>query len=245
MHEGFMLYHPPAPRIFRCMCDKTASSARFCIFIVVINESLRLPILHNETWLLQQLAEGSDPAFREIYAAYVDAIYDVAMVYMKQPELAEDVAQSTFLTVWEKRTDLPSVESFTAWLYTVARNLVLRALRKQVSQRNYVQFLHHRMGHLPAYGDIPLPAQVIVGKETEDLIRSAIERLTPQQRTAFLLHREEGLTYADIGERMGIATNTVRKHIHLALASLRIAIQQHSSGAALFAWALLWLHDQG
>ncbi len=206
---------------------------------------MRLPILHNETWLLQQLAEGSDAAFREVYAAYVDAIYDVAMVYLKQPDLAEDITQSAFLTLWEKRAELGRVQSFTAWLYTVARNLVLRALRKNVSQRNYVQFLHHRMGHSPAFDHMPLPAQALAEKETEALIRSAIDGLTPQQRTAFLLHREEGLTYAAIGERMGLATNTVRKHIHLALESLRVAIQQHSTDVAIVGWVLLWLNDKG
>ncbi len=214
-------------------------------FYPILIKYLRLPILHNETWLLQQLSAGSDAAFREIYAAYVDRIYDVAMDYLKQPDLAEDITQSTFLTLWEKRVDLPSVESFTAWLYTVAKNLVLRALRKNLSQRNYVQFLHHRMGHSITFEQMPLPAQALVVKETEAIIRSAIDGLTPQQRTAFLLHREEGLTYAAIGERMGIATNTVRKHIHLALESLRIAIQQHSSDAAIIGWVLIWLHEKG
>jgi len=194
---------------------------------------LTIAPLHNETLLLRQLSEGSAAAFREVYSAYVDAIYEVGLVYLKQPELAEDVVQSTFLKVWELRAQLPELESFTGWLYILARNLMIAMLRKEALQEKYVHFLKERMEM-----HVDFPEQQLVQKEAQRLIRSAIDQLTPQQRTAFLLQREEGLTYAAIGIRMGVATNTVRKHIHLALEALRAAIQSHGKEGIL---ALIYL----
>src|SRR4029078_1287816 len=99
---------------------------------------MRFEPLNNEPQLLQQLAEGNSNAFRELYQAYVDQLYAVALLYLKQPTLAEDLVQSAFLKVWEHRAALSTVQSFASWLYVVARNLMIGTLRRQSTEQKYV-----------------------------------------------------------------------------------------------------------
>ncbi len=65
------------------------------------------------------------------------------------------------------------------------------------------------------------PELHLLKKEQRLLVQQAVAQLSPQQRTALTLQREEGLSYEEIGKRMGIATNTVSVHLHKAMESLR------------------------
>jgi len=184
---------------------------------------LAFPSLHNEKVILRALSAGEEKAFRKLYDHYAEKVYSVALLHLKQPELAEDLVQTVFLKLWECRDDLDGIQSFAAWFYTLTRNTIISILRKQGSQASYLHFLQQRFGILPAY-----PEQDLVRKEQLQLIRRGIEQLSAQQRTAFTLQCDEGLSYKLIGERMGISPNTVRVHLFKAMESLRRFVQTHN-----------------
>lgn len=142
------------------------------------------------------------------------------------------------MKVWEQRERLSGLESFTKWLFIVSRNLILDTLRKQSTERNYRQYIKERMEL-----EQVLPAsEQFMDAGTYAIIRDAINKLPPQQHKAFTLQREEGLSYEQIAERMGVAVNTVRKHLHLALTFIREYVQTHLNEHQLllvFGWMLL------
>jgi RNA polymerase sigma-70 factor (ECF subfamily) len=179
--------------------------------------------LHNEKIVLRALSAGEERAFRKLYDHYAEKVYSVALLHLKQPELAEDLVQSVFLKLWESRADLDEVQSFAGWFYTLTRNMIISALRKQGTQASYLDFLKQRQGLLPIN-----PDQDIVRKEQLQLIRRGVQQLSAQQRTAFTLQCDEGLSYKIIGERMGISPNTVRVHLFKAMESLRRFVQTHT-----------------
>lgn len=184
--------------------------------------------LHNEKIVLHALSAGEERAFRKLYDHYAEKVYSVALLHLKQPELAEDLVQTAFLKLWESRAALDEVQSFAGWFYTLTRNLIISSLRKQGTQAGYLDFLKQRQGLLTI-----TPDQDIVRKEQLRLIRQGIQQLSTQQRIAFTLQNEEGLSYKIIGERMGISTNTVRVHLFKAMEALRRFVQNHDDNKYL------------
>lgn len=181
------------------------------------------PSLHNEKLILQRLIRGEESAFRQVYDYYAERIYSVALLHLKQVELAEDVVQSVFLKLWESRDQLRKVEAFTGWLYVLTRNTIISILRRQGTQASYLDFLKQRTDLFKTSFE-----QELSRKEQVMLVRKGIERLSFQQRTALRLQQDEGLTYQGIAERMGISPNTVRVHLFKAMESLRHFVQIHS-----------------
>lgn len=189
--------------------------------------------LHNENILLKQVSENHEPAFRELYEGYAPGVYAVALQHLKLPHLAEDIVQSVFLKLWENRAELPSIQHFASWFYTVVRNTIVSALRKQGSHDTYIHYLKERMETT-----METPELHLMKKEQFTLVQQAVDQLSPQQRIAFKLQRDEGLSYEEIGIRMGIATNTVRVHLHKAMESLRNYVLAHSPNDTLVACLL-------
>lgn len=194
--------------------------------------------LDNEQIILRKLAAGEEYAFRQLYHHYADRVYSMAILHLKRIDLAEDLVQSIFLTIWESRQQLANVEAFAGWLHTLTRNTIISTLRKQGTQANYLNFLKQRMelaGEQPEAG--------LLHKERQHLMREAIGQLSAQQQKALLLQHEEGLSYAQIGQRMGISPNTVRVHLYKAMESLRRFMLAHRGNASLLA-AIFFLIDQ-
>jgi RNA polymerase sigma-70 factor (family 1) len=190
--------------------------------------------IENEPELLQQLARGHEPAFRHLYEAYAEKVYSVALMHLKVTSAAEDIVQSVFLKLWESRQEVTSLDHFPSWLYTIARNTIISTLRRQGTGDQYKKFLVQR-AELAADS----PEYLLLRKEQQAIIQQAIAQLSVQQRTAFLLQREEGLTYEAIGQRMGIATNTVRVHLYKAMESIRAYV--HAAGGEGIAVMLVLL----
>ena len=191
--------------------------------------------------ILRALSAGEERAFRRLYDHYAEKVYSVALLHLKQPELAEDLVQTVFLKLWESREGLDAVQSFAAWFYTLTRNTIISILRKQGTQAGYLDFLQQRLGLLPVN-----PEPDLVRKEQLQLVRRGMEQLSVQQRRAFTLQCDEGLSYKLIGERMGISPNTVRVHLSKAMESLRQFVHTHTDDSYLlfFLYLLTGLYSQ-
>lgn len=129
---------------------------------------------------------------------------------------AADLAQDTFLRVLAGR-QMTAIEEPRKYLATVANGLVVDRFRRLSIEQAWLDTLAAR------------PEPVAVSPETRALILEtlvAIDRmldaLGPRAREIFLLAQFEGLTYAAIGERLGISLTTVKKHLARALAQCLI-----------------------
>ena len=175
---------------------------------------------YNERLLLHLVAEGSKPAFTVLYDRHWKNIYSTALHYLKSSEWAQDLVQDIFLKIWVKRTTLAQVDNFAAFLFIVARNQLVSALRKKIAA-----------GPLPEQNAVPgtieLPDNALCLKQTEQLISDAIAQLPPQQRLVFTLTRHEGLSHEAIARQLGLNIRTVNNHATRALASIRRYLEGH------------------
>jgi RNA polymerase sigma-70 factor (family 1) len=168
----------------------------------------------NERCLLHLIAEGDKPSFTVMYDRYWKKIYATALHYLKASEWAQDLVQDIFLKIWTKRAALKEVDDFEAFLFIVARNELVSALRKKI-----------QAAPLPEQNETmattELPDNALCLKQTEQLIADAIAQLPPQQKLVYLLTRQRGLSHEAIARQLGLNTRTVNNHASRALFSIR------------------------
>jgi len=197
--------------------------------------SERNPLLHDEKELLRLVARGDAKAFRRLFEVYYDPMYSTSLMYTKVHELAEDVVQQAFLRIWEKRGTLETIDQFGAYLFIIARNETINILRKQSSHRTYIQHIRELFDT-----ERDTPEEQMIIKQKRALLHLAVENLPPQQRLAYRLSREKGLSYEEIAADMRLSINTVKGHVSAALRSIREFLQRHRKELTLLlaSWLL-------
>jgi RNA polymerase sigma-70 factor (family 1) len=190
--------------------------------------------LSGEKELLSRVSLGDSEAFGLLFERYYGRIYSVAFQYLKIHEPAEDLVQLSFLRIWEKRRYLPEIERFDAYLFKIARNELTDQFRKRANQETYQlriqQLFEEEQGN---------PEELLINKQKLSHIAEAIARLPAQQQQAYRLSRDKGLSYNEIADEMKVSVNTVRKHISLALSSIREFFRIHRNDfLILIAWLI-------
>jgi RNA polymerase sigma-70 factor (ECF subfamily) len=177
---------------------------------------------YNEPELLLRLSTGDQEAYRQLFEQYWNQVYAIGLKLSKSPELAKDLAQETFIKVWNYRDKLTEVTHFRSFLFTISRHLVIDHLRKKV-------FTTGNEDYLVAYfsDDASTPHEKAEYKELEQLLNSAINHLPPQMQQVFRLSRFEGLSHAEIALRMNITRITSKSYMVRALYSIRKYLSQY------------------
>ena len=190
---------------------------------------------YNEQELLLRIASGDQQAYREMFEWYWDKVYAIGLRLSKSPELAKDLAQETFIKIWNNRDKLPAVTNFSAFIYTVSRHLVIDHLRKKV-------FTAGNEDYLVAYfsDDAITPQEKTEYKELENILGRAINNLPPQLQQVFRLSRFEGLSHAEIALRMNITRVTSKSYMVRALYAIRQYLSQyHDEGFMILLFLVL------
>lgn len=174
---------------------------------------------HDEQALLQQVAAGSEKAFRALFDAYRNRLYYYVFKLTLSKEVAEDVLQDTFLKIWLNRHNLHRVEHFNAYVFKVAQNGVLTGMRRRALEAS---ILNDKQEVFPAQA---IPDQQLHFKQVKATLQEAIEALPAQQKKVFLLRREEGRKIDEIASLLNISALTVKKHLTTAQKTIRQALE--------------------
>lgn len=180
---------------------------------------------HRDKNLFALIANGDNQAFKQLFELYYDPIHRNALRLVKSDFWAEEIVQEVFLQVWANRHSLGGIESPSSWLYRLCANRCFDRLRKmsievraQYVLANALIQQGNNAGLHPGFDFDRL----------QKLVKEAIDSLPAQQRGAFLLQFEEGLSYQEIARRMGISPNTVRNHLVRAVHSVRNYLIKHA-----------------
>ncbi|HRP57368.1 RNA polymerase sigma-70 factor [Agriterribacter sp.] len=171
--------------------------------------------LHTEAWLLDQLKNGSEAAFTQLYDRYHRGIYAYLLGFVKVSSLAEDLVHEVFMKIWEARERMEITTSFSAYLYRISRNKAIDALKKIAKDATLRKEVLEWMD--PCTTD---PENDRLNRY-EALYRDAVAALTPQRRKTFILCKEKGKTYEEAALELGISRNTVKEHMVQSLRFLR------------------------
>jgi RNA polymerase sigma-70 factor (family 1) len=175
----------------------------------------------NPDWL-EGIRAGDPSAFETLFHAYYAPLCSFAYRYLGARDLAEEIVQEVFLSIWERRESWDVRTSVRSYLLTSVRNAALSYLRhERVVRRRQAEV---RDSHESVAAS---PEACALEAETVVAVRQAIARLPDRCRLVFTLHREQGLTYTEVAEALGISPRTVEVQIGRALKSLRKALASH------------------
>ena len=189
-----------------------------------VDSNLSKENVYSEQELLQLVAQGDKQAYHQLFDRYWDQVYGAGLHLTKSPEQSKDLAQDIFLKLWDLRSRLPSVNNFSAYLYTITKNLVHDHLRTHVFRESNKEFLTHYFADQTSS-----PQEQLEQKQLGDLLDQAINNLPPKLRQVFTLSRFEGLSHEEIGRRLHISPLSSKTYMTRALIVLRRQIAENRS----------------
>lgn len=135
--------------------------------------------------------------------------------------LAQEITHEIFIKIWRYREKLPGIDQPEAYIFTVASRHTLDQIKKRLNENRMLQRLSASLD--PAHND---PEEALLLRDKEALIQQAVDQLPPQQKSVYLLSRQQGLSYEEIARELNISPNTVRNHLVKALAAIRIWLDE-------------------
>jgi RNA polymerase sigma-70 factor (family 1) len=181
----------------------------------------RLGVSSDDRMLLAQMSAGEAHAFAALFSRYYDALCAFANGYTASRSEAEEVVEDVFVRLWELREHLEVRASLKSYLYTATRNRALNRLRDQRAEGRRLE--EARFDSAPPGMGQPKPSleEEMQATEFARAVARAVEQLPPRTRQVFLLHRQHGLTYAEIATALEISPKTVENLLGRALKHLR------------------------
>jgi RNA polymerase sigma-70 factor (family 1) len=192
---------------------------------------------HNETELLRRIADGDQAAFSEFFRRYFDQLYLTMLRYTNRHIDAEDIIQSVFIKAWEKRQVFREMDNPMNWFFITARNEYFDRFRKNRQSQQYQQYLIEVFSE----ADTSSPESIVSNKEYTLLYHQAVKNLPEKQQLAYLLSRENGLTYDEIAREMKVEKSTVKEHIARAIKSIRAFFVSQTNHTGEFILFLFFL----
>lgn len=172
--------------------------------------------------LLAQVASSRDrAAYSEIFAYYAPRVKSYLMRLGADASLAEEITQDVMVTVWRKAGLFDRHQaSVSTWIFRIARNRridVFRRTRKPDLDPDEPMIL-------PA--GVEAPEARLEAKDTETVVRAALQDLPPEQLHMLQLAFYEGLSHRDIAQRLDLPLGTVKSRIRLAFMKMKTRLTE-------------------
>lgn len=180
--------------------------------------------------LMRRFQQGDAAAFAPLMRRYVASVHHFIARHTSPGPGAEDLTQEVFLRVVERAGDFKHESRFSTWLFSIARNLCIDALRKQ-SHRNHASLDEPDREGVPVgeqirddgpHASVERAAQ---GREVAEHIAEALRALPDEQREVFLLREIANLPFQEIAQVTGAPENTVKSRMRYALERLQEALR--------------------
>jgi RNA polymerase sigma-70 factor (ECF subfamily) len=175
---------------------------------------------------IRQVQAGDRDAFRVLVERHSRAVFRVAFRMLNNEQDAEEIVQETFLKAYKALGSFESRANFSTWLCRIAINCSL----DMISQRKPSQPLSgvNEDGEefeLQVPSTTPSPERHVLSGEVRDRIASAMNELTPVERTAFVLRHFEGRSIEEIGSVLEIKDGAAKNTVFRAVQKLRRALE--------------------
>ncbi|HEX6938490.1 MAG TPA: sigma-70 family RNA polymerase sigma factor [Longimicrobiales bacterium] len=172
--------------------------------------------------------DGREAAYRELIGRYERPVISIIYRLVHDHELAEDLAQDTFIKVLNALDRYDPKHKFSSWIFRIAHNTAIDRLRKREVDTLSLDGSPHAQTpdavestRITPVSTEESPEDFTASREIGREIEKALARLRPEYRTAIVLAHVEGRPYEEIAEVMGIPLGTVKTFIHRARNELR------------------------
>ncbi|MBI1940632.1 MAG: sigma-70 family RNA polymerase sigma factor [Acidobacteria bacterium] len=178
--------------------------------------------------LMLGVRRGDASSFEELLHRYRGPLVGYFSRMLRDPAMAEDLAQETFMRVYQSRERYEPEAKFTTWLYRIATNLALNALRDRKETAPREQNGHDGETTEPQTSKVadtnPTAEQELMETERQEIIRRAVESLPERQRAAVILHKYQDVDYRQIAKVLGVSESAVKSMLFRAYETLRLKL---------------------
>ncbi|MEE8450365.1 MAG: sigma-70 family RNA polymerase sigma factor [Thermoguttaceae bacterium] len=206
------------------------------VIALVVSESSarRYTLADPDVRLMLQVRDDDAAAFEELVLRYQERLIVVLEHLVGSRDQAEDLAQEVFLRVFRARERYVAGAKFSTWLFTIANNVALNALRSR-SRRHEVTLQGRDSGPMGARpldtmvqaASGQMPARQLDKAEMREIVRMAIGELNERQRMAVLLSKFEDMSYAEIAQSMALTPQAVKSLLSRARGNLREVLEPY------------------
>ncbi len=170
----------------------------------------------DEGRLLERCRKGDAAAWEELVRRYWGFAFRIAYRLLRQREEAEDAAQDAFLRLYQTLDSFRGQAQFRTWFYRIVVNAALARLPKVEHEP-----LEEQVWTAIVEEADKDPEALVLQREQQRLLETAIQQLPPELRVVFILREAEGLRYVEIAEILGIPIGTVESRLFRARSLLR------------------------
>ena len=175
----------------------------------------------DEKQLLKAISEGDEKAFKTFFLYYSPRIKGFINGLLQSQEEAEDLSQDIFLTLWNNRSSLHTINNLKPYLFRISKNAVYRHIERTLLFRNYQQKETEKYSPPQESNETD---DTIHLKELELLVTMVVEKMPPQRQKIYKMSRESGINNEEIARELGINKRTVENHLSQALTDIRKAL---------------------
>ena len=183
-------------------------------------------MIDNEADLIQRLRSGEAPAFRELVETHKQRVFALAYDFTGNVQDAEDLSQEAFIKVFRSIGGFRGEAQLSSWLYRIVVNLAINRRRKKAVTKmelwdTFEGDAYH--GPQPEAAPEANPEKMAEASFMRRHLRRALDKLSSQQRTIFILRHDNDLPLQQISQILEISEGTVKSQLFRALRKL----QQH------------------
>ena len=183
----------------------------------------------REAALIHRCAARDEDACAELVTEHQRMVYQLSLNLLGDHNEALDLSQEVFLRVFRTLPGFRGQSTLRTWIYRIvvnqARNRQRFWRRRHRAQQVSLDEHIRDHGELPARGDGGAPDRLLGQKQLAERIRTALDRLPFDQKTALVLREIDGLSYEEIGFSLGIAVGTVKSRLARAREGLRAQLR--------------------
>ncbi len=172
----------------------------------------------SDTDLVRGVETRDQSDLKEIYDRFGGAVHSVALKVLRNPGLAEDVVQETFVTFWNSPERFDSTRgSLKTYLLTIAHRRAVDIVRSEEART--------RRELVPPDPDYTSVEEEILTRATSELVHHALTDLDENERKAITMAYFGGLTYVEVADRLGAPEGTVKSRIRNGMRKLAINLE--------------------
>tara|TARA_B100001250_G_scaffold142830_1_gene122242 strand:+ start:428 stop:1042 length:615 start_codon:yes stop_codon:yes gene_type:complete len=182
--------------------------------------------------LVKRVKKGDYPAFDLLVLKYQSRVIAISIKYVKDVQLAEDIAQETFFKAYKSIENFREESAFYTWLYRIAANTAINYLSSKKRKSELLESdVSNKEGEAIDVFDLPggdSPEDILSANSLREEIFKSMSNLPEEIRTAVTLREFEGLSYEEIAEIIGCPLGTVRSRIFRGRELLQQTISEMS-----------------
>jgi RNA polymerase sigma-70 factor (ECF subfamily) len=179
--------------------------------------------LDPDTALMLKVSEGDTPSFDLLLERHRGSVVNHLHRLVRNHAIAEELAQDVFIRVYRSRTTYRPAAKFTTWLFRITTNIGLNWRRDTQREAGHVRLDREVQGsskiQLSDWG--PRADELLMRAQRAQEIRAAIETLPDKQLAAVLMHKYEGMDYAQIAQVLGCSIPALKSLLFRAYETLR------------------------